>query len=64
MELYGIPNCDQVKKARAWLASHAFPYRFVDFKKSGVDPKQLARWQHRAGWENLINRRGKPHGVP
>lgn len=56
--LYGIPNCDQVKKARGWLQERGLPYRFHDFKKSGIDAVTLARWERALGWETLLNRRG------
>lgn len=56
--LYGIPNCDTVKKARAWLTERGVPYAFRDFKKTGVDAEQLQRWAQAVGWEKLINRRG------
>ena len=54
--VYGIPNCDTVKKARAWLAERGVPYRFHDFKKQGVPPQHLARWQAAAGWDKVLNR--------
>ncbi|ABM36404.1 arsenate reductase [Polaromonas naphthalenivorans] len=56
--LYGIPNCDTVKKARAWLSERGLAYTFHDFKKHGVPPAQLARWTQAAGWEKLLNRKG------
>ena len=56
--LYGIPNCDTVKKARAWLTAHGLAYQFHDFKKQGVTPEQLAAWCAAVGWEKLLNRRG------
>ncbi|MDB5743602.1 MAG: arsenate reductase [Polaromonas sp.] len=56
--LYGIPNCDTVKKARAWLAEHGQAYRFHDFKKQGVPAEALARWMQAVGWERLLNRQG------
>ena len=56
--LYGIPNCDTVKKARTWLAEHGRPYTFHDFKKQGVPPEALARWAQATGWEKLLNRKG------
>jgi arsenate reductase (glutaredoxin) len=56
--LYGIPNCDTVKKARAWLGEQGVDYQFHDFKKQGVPPDQLARWAQAAGWEKLLNRQG------
>jgi Spx/MgsR family transcriptional regulator len=56
--LYGIPNCDTVKKARAWLTQHGVAYRFHDFKKDGVSGAQLDRWIEELGWEKLVNRQG------
>jgi arsenate reductase (glutaredoxin) len=56
--LYGIRNCDTVKKARAWLDEHRVAYRFHDYKTEGVDPARLARWIEAQGWEVLLNRAG------
>lgn len=56
--LYGIPNCDTVKKARTWLVEQGVDYQFHDFKKQGVPPDQLTRWAQAAGWEKLLNRQG------
>ena len=56
--LYGIPNCDTVKKARAWLTEHGVDYRFHDFKKEGVPPARLDAWMAAAGWEKMLNRKG------
>ena len=56
--LYGIPNCDTVKKARAWLADQHMQVQFHDFKKQGVPPERLDRWLAMAGWEKLLNRQG------
>ena len=56
--LYGIPNCDTVKKARDWLAAQGVAYAFHDYKKAGVDAAQLARWVEAKGWEKLLNRSG------
>lgn len=58
MILYGIPNCDTVKKARAWLSEHGHAHTFHDFKKQGVPPESLARWVQAVGWEKLLNRKG------
>jgi arsenate reductase (glutaredoxin) len=58
MKLYGIPNCDTVKKARSWLVSHAIEFEFHDFKKMGVSPELAQRWLQQAPWEQLINRKG------
>ena len=56
--LYGIPNCDTVKKARAWLAEHGADVVFHDFKKAGVPVARLDAWLKAAGWERLLNRQG------
>ena len=56
--LYGIPNCDTVKRARAWLGEHGVDVRFHDFKKQGVPEDGLERWLQQAGWEKLLNRQG------
>ena len=56
--VYGIPNCDTVKKARAWLAEHQQAYTFHDFKKQGVPPELLSRWVQSTSWEKLLNRKG------
>ena len=56
--VYGIPNCDTVKKARAWLASEGVAYVFHDFKKQGVPELPLEQWLAQVGWEKLVNRKG------
>jgi len=56
--VYGIPNCDSVKKARAWLAEQGAAYEFHDFKKLGVPADRLAAWEKAVGWEKLLNRQG------
>lgn len=56
--LYGIPNCDTVKRARAWLDEHKVAYTFHDFKKQGVPEAALDQWLQKPGWEALVNRRG------
>ena len=58
MILYGIPNCDTVKKARTWLDARGVEYRFHDYKKAGVDTAALTDWVETAGWEALLNKRG------
>lgn len=58
MTLFGIPQCDTVKKARAWLADHGVDYLFHDYKKAGVPENRLDRWLAEWGWETVINRRG------
>lgn len=56
--LYGIANCDTVKKARAWLTEHGQSHEFHDFRKHGVPPEKLALWAGAVGWEKLLNRKG------
>lgn len=56
--IFGIQNCDTVKKARAWLTEHGVTHAFVDFKKQGVDEAALARWLVQLGWQALLNTRG------
>ncbi len=56
--LYGIPNCDTVKKARTWLDAQGIAYAFHDYKKAGVPEKKLTRWCDEAGWEKVLNRAG------
>ena len=56
--LYGIPNCDTVKKARAFLAERGVPCAFHDYKKQGVPAEDLAAWCERVGWQRLLNRQG------
>jgi arsenate reductase (glutaredoxin) len=56
--VYGIPNCDTVKKARAWLADHAVDYVFHDFKKQGLPLDQVDEWIQAVGYDKLLNRRG------
>jgi arsenate reductase (glutaredoxin) len=56
--LYGIPNCDTVKKSRAWLDEHQLAYQFHDFKKQGVPADALAQWIDVLGWEPLVNKKG------
>jgi len=57
--LYGIANCDTMKKARAWLDGHGIVYEFHDYKKAGLDEAVLRAWVEELGWETLINRRGQ-----
>jgi arsenate reductase len=57
-QLYGIVNCDTMKKARAWLDSHEVAYEFHDYKKAGVSREKLQGWIRAAGWEVLLNRAG------
>jgi arsenate reductase len=56
--LYGIKNCDTMKKARSWLDNHGVRYEFHDYKASGIDAATLARWAGQVGWETLLNRAG------
>ena len=56
--LYGIPNCDTVKKAQVWLEGRGIGYAFHDYKKQGIDAAQIARWVDAAGWEKVLNRAG------
>lgn len=56
--LYGIPNCDTIKKARQWLQAHDIDYRFHNYKTDGVPEKELKFWIKKAGWETLLNKRG------
>lgn len=56
--LYGIPNCDTVKKARTWLDGQGISYAFHDYKKAGIDEAKLAGWVDAAGWEKVLNRAG------
>ncbi len=56
--IYGIKNCDTMKKARAWLADHGVQYVFHDYKTEGIDRARLAGWAKKVGWETLLNRAG------
>lgn len=56
--LYGIPNCDTMKKARRWLEANGVAYTFHDYKKLGVPEKNLRSWVKQAGWEAVFNKRG------
>ena len=56
--IYGIKNCDTMKKARAWLDKHGVDYSFHDYKTAGIDKDHLARWSKAVGWETLLNRAG------
>lgn len=55
--LYGIKNCDTVKKARKWLDAHRIEYQFHDFREDGLEPEAVAGWLDELGWEQLVNRR-------
>lgn len=56
--IYGIPNCDTMKKARAWLADHGIDYAFHDYKAAGIDRGRLEKWSKKVSWETLLNRAG------
>lgn len=56
--IYGIANCDTMKKARRWLDAHGIDYEFHDYKKKGIDKTLLKTWCTDEGWEALVNRRG------
>lgn len=56
--IYGIPNCDAMKKARRWLDEHGIDYEFHDYKKKGIDEKKIRSWLKTVGWDALLNRRG------
>ncbi len=56
--LYGIRNCDTIKKARAWLDAHGVAYDFHDYKLAGIDEARLRVWVRELGWERLLNRAG------
>jgi arsenate reductase len=56
--IYGIRNCDTMKKARAWLDRHGIAYTFHDYKVAGIDRRTLQRWCDVLGWETLLNRAG------
>ena len=58
IHLYGIPNCDTVKKARKWLDAEGLDYTFHDYKKEGADPEKLAAWIKAEGVDTVLNRRG------
>lgn len=56
--MYGIPNCDTVKKARVWLEAKGVDYAFHDYKKAGIDRARLEAWVKELGWETVLNRAG------
>jgi arsenate reductase len=58
LTVFGIPNCDTVKRARAWLDAHSVEYAFHNYKKDGVARDRLTGWVDRLGWEALVNRAG------
>jgi arsenate reductase len=57
--IYGIKNCDTMKKARAWLDAHGVAYAFHDYKSAGVEHGALEHWSRAVGWETLLNRAGR-----
>lgn len=58
MKLYGIPNCNTVKKARTWLDENGVAYEFHDFKKLGIDEATIKQWLTQSTWDKLVNRAG------
>jgi arsenate reductase len=56
--IYGIKNCDTMKKARAWLEKHGVDYVFHDYKTEGIERERLEQWCKKVGWETLLNRAG------
>ena len=57
--IYGIKNCDTMKKARAWLDQHGVAYAFHDYKAAGIERAKLEGWAREVGWETLLNRAGR-----
>jgi Spx/MgsR family transcriptional regulator len=65
LTVYGIPNCDTVKKARRWLDEHGLAHQFHDFKKQGLDAATVQAWTQQLPWEQLLNKRGTTwRGLP
>jgi len=62
MKLYGIPNCNTVKKARTWLEEHGVACEFHDFKRQGVTPTLLSGWLKQVGWQKLLKKTGPTWG--
>ena len=58
IKIYGIPNCDTMKKARKWLENNGVEYEFHDYKKQGVPEANLKKWVKAVGWEVVLNKRG------
>ncbi len=58
MTLYGIPNCDSIRKARQWLDEHGVVYTFHNYKTEGLDTRLLAEWLETLGWRAIVNTRG------
>lgn len=59
LKLFGIPNCDTVKKTQKWLDKHGIEYEFHDYKKQGISKKQLTEWCNQLEWETLLNKRSR-----
>ncbi|MDX1676865.1 ArsC family reductase [Arsukibacterium sp.] len=58
INMYGIKNCDTIKKARAWLEQHQIDYQFIDYRKDGLSAELLNTFSKHLGWQNLLNTRG------
>jgi len=58
MKVYGIPNCNTVKKATDWLKNNEVAFEFHDYKKEGIDKGRLQKWSKKVGWEKLVNKKG------
>lgn len=58
LTMYGIPNCDTIKKAKKWLEAQGIDYQFHDYRKNGIDAKLVTSFCHTFGWENVLNKRG------
>jgi Spx/MgsR family transcriptional regulator len=58
IKVYGIPNCNTVKKAIDWLQQNGLTYEFHDYKKKGITKEKLQEWSHYLGWENIVNKKG------
>lgn len=56
--MYGIPNCDTIKKAKKWLDAESIDYQFHDYRKQGIDTKMVETFCQQLGWENVLNKRG------
>ena len=56
--VFGIKNCDTIKKARNWLTDHSIDYQFHDVRTDGIDAEKIEYWIEQAGWESVLNRRG------
>ncbi len=58
IKVYGIPNCNTVKKAISWLQQNGLSYEFHDYKKKGITKDKLQKWSKHCGWENILNKKG------